>query len=77
MLVRSRGGVAAAALDAYPSDLSDLQTLTPTARAVLYLRHVDGWSFEMIAAQLGLPPATARQIATRAHRQLRLQIEET
>ena len=77
MLVRSRGGVVAAALDAYPSDLSDLQSLTPTARAVLFLRHVDGWSFDMIGAQLDLPAATARQIATRAHRQLRVQIEES
>lgn len=76
VLVRWRGGRTAQTLDEYPSDLDDLATLSPVARAVLYLHHVEGWPFEAVAAHLAMSAATVRQTATRARRQLRTRLEE-
>jgi RNA polymerase sigma-70 factor (ECF subfamily) len=55
----------------YPSDLADLFRLSPQARAVLYLRSVDGLPFAEIARLLGAKEATLRRVASRARRQLR------
>ena len=57
--------------DSYPSDLAPLRTLPPQARAVLWLADVEGLPFDMIARQLGLTPAAARQQASRGRAELR------
>ena len=65
-----------AAADQYPSDLGHLGSLRPEARAVLYMRHVDGMSLRAIADELGLGHAAVRQIAVRARISLRNHIED-
>jgi len=75
-LRRVLGGAMTDAWDAYPSDLADLSTLRPVARAVLFLHDVEGMPFDVIAERLALPASTVRQVATRARRQLRIQLEE-
>jgi RNA polymerase sigma factor (sigma-70 family) len=64
------------AADHYPSDLDDLAALRPEARAVLYMQHVEGMSTQSIADELGLGHAAVRQMAVRARRTLRNQIED-
>jgi len=76
MLHRWRGNVDSAAVDVYPSDLADLAALSPTARAILYLHHVDGWPYDDVASRLDLSLEAVRQIASRARRQLRTHLEE-
>jgi len=58
-------------VQAYPSDLADLLRLRPAARAVLYLREVEGLSFAEVATLLGRSEMAVRSIASRARRQLR------
>lgn len=60
----------------YPSDLDDLLRLRPAARAVLYLREVEGRTHGEIAAMLGKSEVGVRSIASRAQRQLRLELIE-
>ena len=60
----------------YASDLADLERVPPTARALLFLVEVEGWTFAAAAAQVGLSEQTARAIASRARRRLRAAIEE-
>ena len=60
----------------YPSDLADLLSLDPTARAVVYLHDVQDYSFAEIGAALDTPESTCRQIASRARRQLRNELTE-
>ena len=60
----------------YPSDLEDLLRLSPMARAVLYLREVEGRTFAEIGALLGKTEAGVRSIASRARRQLRAELIE-
>jgi RNA polymerase sigma-70 factor (ECF subfamily) len=55
----------------YPSDLDELEILTPKARAVLYLREVDGYSYAEIAQLLKANEASLRRTASRARRRLR------
>jgi RNA polymerase sigma-70 factor (ECF subfamily) len=55
----------------YPSDLDELERLTPKARAVLYLREVDGYSYAEIAELLDANEASLRRTASRARRSLR------
>lgn len=62
--------VTGSAAASYPSDLAFLRALKPIGRAVLYLREVEGASFEEIATDLGVTPHAARQIAVRARRTL-------
>lgn len=71
-LRRHQGGSASGASDAYPSDLGHLAALTPSARAVLFMHYVEGYSFEEIAVVLGMRSDAVRQSAHRARRQLRL-----
>ncbi len=73
---RWRGASTDSAVDQYPSDLGDLAALSPTARAVLYLHHVEGLSLELVAERLELQASTVRQTASRARRQLRIRLEE-
>jgi RNA polymerase sigma-70 factor (ECF subfamily) len=58
----------------YPSDLGDLDALDPAERTILYLVDVEGWAFDDAASVLGLSPAAARKRASRARRQLRLDL---
>lgn len=60
----------------YPSDLDELERLTPKARAVLYLHDVDGYRFSEIAELLGANEASLRRTASRARRSLRKAILE-
>jgi RNA polymerase sigma factor (sigma-70 family) len=60
----------------YPSDVSFLDELKPTARAVLFLHEVDGVDFATIGQQLGLTEAAVKQTASRARRQLRNHIDQ-
>jgi RNA polymerase sigma factor (sigma-70 family) len=62
--------------DAYPSDLDDLMRLSPTDRAVLYLRVVDDWSYAEIADALDSTEVAVRARASRARRQLRVALTE-
>jgi len=58
----------------YPSDLGDLEALAPQERALLYLVDVEGWPFADAAEAVGCSEAAARQRASRARRQLRLDL---
>jgi RNA polymerase sigma-70 factor (ECF subfamily) len=71
------GAAAEDELPDYPSDLADLEALAPQERALLFLVDVEGWSFDHAAAVLGLSPAAARQRASRARKQLRLDLGGT
>ena len=59
----------------YASDLADLLRVAPGARAVLYLVDVEGESYAEAAAELGISEEAARARASRARRQLRIDIE--
>lgn len=56
--------------DAYPSDMSDLQSLKPAERAVLYLSEVEGYRYAEIAEMLHCTEAAARKRAMRGRRRL-------
>jgi DNA-directed RNA polymerase specialized sigma24 family protein len=57
--------------DSYPSDVQDLLSLPPQARAVVFMREVEGRTYAEIAAAVGCREATARATATRALHRLR------
>jgi DNA-directed RNA polymerase specialized sigma24 family protein len=57
--------------DSYPSDVQDLLSLAPQARAVVFMREVEGRTYGEIAAAVGCREATARATAARARRRLR------
>lgn len=57
--------------DTYPSDLTELSSLSPSTRALLYLREVEGRGYDEIATMLGVTAASARATASRALRRLR------
>jgi len=57
--------------DSYPSDVQDLLSLAPQARAVVFMREVEGRTYAEIAAAVGCREATARATAARARRRLR------
>ena len=56
--------------EAYPSDMQDLLRLDPRDRAVLYLRDIEGLSYEEVGEIVGRPEATCRVIASRARKKL-------
>ena len=56
--------------DLYPSELGLLDTLDPSQRTVLWLADVEGWTFDEIAALLGVRPTTARKQASREFTEL-------
>ena len=60
----------------YASDLADLERIGPTARAVLFLVEVEGWTYAATARQVGVSEAAARTAAARARRRLRKAIQE-
>lgn len=55
-----------------PSDSAVLSSLSPRARAVVYLREVEDRTYAEIARLVGVTPAAARMIASRALRRLRV-----
>jgi RNA polymerase sigma-70 factor (ECF subfamily) len=61
--------------DDYPSDLADLWTVPPVARAVLFLTVVESCSYREAAETLGCTEEAARQMAARARRLLRVSAE--
>jgi RNA polymerase sigma-70 factor (ECF subfamily) len=62
--------------DWYPSDVADLLRLPPQARAVVYMREVEGRGFAEIGEAIGCREATARATAARARRRLRELLSE-
>lgn len=67
---------AAPSLEAYPSDLADLERVSPEDRAVLYLADVERLPLDDVAAALGIRPGTARARASRARARLRSALAE-
>lgn len=60
----------------YPSDLGDLDALSPLDRAVLYLTDVEGWRASDIGELLDLGENAVRLRASRSRRRLRGEIEQ-
>lgn len=64
--------------DHYPSDLADLQRLSPVDRAILFLHDVEGFTFDEVAEFVGMNAGRVRMRASRAKSRLRdLLTEET
>jgi RNA polymerase sigma factor (sigma-70 family) len=63
-------------VDVYPSDLDDLMRTAPKARAVLFLTIVESWTYREAAEIVGCSEAAARQLASRAMRELRVEVRE-
>ena len=61
-------------VEAMPSDLADLERLSPIDRAVLYLVHVEGYPHKEVARLLGISEQASRSRASRATGQLRREI---
>lgn len=64
------------ATEHYPSDLSQLNWLSPLQRAVLYLSEVEGYRFAEVAEMVGCSEPAARMSASRARRRLRRVLTE-
>jgi RNA polymerase sigma factor (sigma-70 family) len=75
-LALTRLGVETASVQDYPSDIAELLRLKPRARAVLYMRAIEGRTFTEIAEILGCTEAAARAMDARARRSLRSELEE-
>jgi DNA-directed RNA polymerase specialized sigma24 family protein len=60
-----------ASCDAYPSDLSDLFSLQPRVRALLYMVEVEGQQIAPAAEAVGMSSGNARVALLRARRRLR------
>ncbi len=61
----------AATDDHYPSDLSILDRLQPTDRAVIVLADVEGLPYAVIADELGLTVGAVKKRVSRSRRELR------
>ena len=72
----SRLGVPAAAPEEHSWDVQELLALPPRARAVLFLRVIEGRPFAEIAELVGGSQVAVRATASRARRRLRDMIEE-
>ena len=72
----SRTGVTQPTQPEYPSDVADLLQLEPRARAVLYMRAIEGRPFTEVAEVLGCTEVAARGLEARARRKLRSVLEE-
>ncbi|MDP9333952.1 MAG: RNA polymerase sigma factor [Actinomycetota bacterium] len=70
------GPVEDSSRDRYPSDLADLMRVPARARAVLFLTVVEEESYRDAAEIVGCSQAAARQMASRAMRELRRDIED-
>ena len=69
--IRSIGASLADSTESYPSDLSDLEWLSPRQRAALYLSEVEGYRFSEVAKLVGCSEPAARMSASRARKRLR------
>lgn len=58
----------------YPSDMSDLERLSPKERAVLYLSEIEGYKYDEISRMLDCSETAARKRASRARQRLRIEI---
>ena len=65
-----------AASDSYPSDLSDLLSLPPRVRALLYMVEVEGQQIAPAADAVGMSGSSARVALLRARRRLRAELSE-
>jgi DNA-directed RNA polymerase specialized sigma24 family protein len=54
----------------YSWELEELRQVSPKARAVLYLRIIEGWPYADIGEMLGCSSISARVAASRGKRQL-------
>jgi RNA polymerase sigma-70 factor (ECF subfamily) len=72
----SRSGVTGPTQPEYPSDLADLLRLQPRARAVLYMRAIEGRPFTEVAEVLGCTEVAARGLEARARKKLRTALVE-
>jgi DNA-directed RNA polymerase specialized sigma24 family protein len=61
-------------VDVYPSDLDDLKRTPPRARAVLFLTVIEKQTYREAADIVGCSETAARQIASRALRELRAEL---
>lgn len=64
------GAEASSVTPHYPSDLGELQRLSPHERGALFLHDVEGRSFEEVARLLDCSPAAARKAASRGRQRL-------
>mgnify|MGYP001816307216 CR=1 FL=1 len=60
----------------YSWDLEELRSVSPKARATLYLRIIEGWPYAEIAKMLGCTQTSARVAASRGRRQLEAVLSE-
>jgi DNA-directed RNA polymerase specialized sigma24 family protein len=65
-----------ASCDAYPSDLSDLFSLQPRVRALLYMVEVEGQQIAPAAEAVGMSSGNARVALLRARRRLRAELSK-
>jgi Sigma-70, region 4 len=61
--------------DRYPSDVTELMRVPERARAVLYLTIVDGLSYRDASRIVACSEEAARAMASRALKQLRIEVE--
>jgi DNA-directed RNA polymerase specialized sigma24 family protein len=61
-------------VDIYPSDLDDLKRTSPRARAVLFLTAIEKRTYREAADIVGCSEPAARQVASRALRELRAEM---
>ncbi len=62
--------------DSHSSDLSDLLSLPPAQRAVLYLTVVEGLGHDEVAAELGISAEASRARLSRGLRRLRISLTQ-
>lgn len=60
----------------YSWELEELRSVSPKARAALYLRIIEGWPYDEIATMLGCSQTSARVAASRGRRQLEAALAE-
>lgn len=71
----SRLGDQEEVLPSYPADIGAILDLPPRQRAILYLVEVEGVPYAEAARELGMTTVAARQLAARARRKARLNLE--
>src|SRR5262249_26081737 len=74
--LRLLDGAGGAVIDAYPSDLADLDGLDARDRAIVYLSVVEHMKADEIAALLGWSAGRVRMRKTRIMRRLRVDLED-
>ncbi len=54
----------------YPSDLAELDRLSPRERSAIYLHEIEGYRFSEIASMLGCSEVAAKKAGSRARKRL-------